>query len=108
MNDLVILHRLLLITMIAGAIGYERERHGRAAGFRTHILVGIGSCLTMLTGLVLAADPAWASRVDPRSDHCGQPLGGGRDRSCDRRGIPARRNPHRAHRHSRPLRLLSA
>ena len=65
MSDLVILHRLLLITIIAGAIGYERERHGRAAGFRTHILVGIGSCLTMLTGLVLAADPAWSAHVDP-------------------------------------------
>ena len=65
MSDLLILHRLLLITIIAGAIGYERERHGRAAGFRTHILVGIGSCLTMLTGLILGTDPAWASHVDP-------------------------------------------
>ena len=65
MSDLVILHRLLLITIIAGAIGYERERHGRAAGFRTHILVGIGSCLTMLTGIILAADPARTSSIDP-------------------------------------------
>ena len=49
----IILERLLLVTLIAGAIGYERERHGRAAGFRTHILVGVGSCLVMLTGFYL-------------------------------------------------------
>lgn len=53
MTDLVVFQRLLLITVIAGIIGYERERHGRAAGFRTHILVGIGSCVIMLTGLYM-------------------------------------------------------
>ena len=50
MTTAVIAQRLFLVTLIAGAIGYERERHGRAAGFRTHILVGVGSCLVMLTG----------------------------------------------------------
>lgn len=65
MTDLVVFQRLLLITFIAGAIGYERERHGRAAGFRTHILVGVGSCLTMLTGLYLAETMPEASRLDP-------------------------------------------
>jgi len=54
MTTIVILERLTLITVIAGAVGFERERHGRAAGFRTHILVGIGSCLVMLTGIYLA------------------------------------------------------
>ena len=53
MTDVVVLQRLLLITVLAGIIGFERERHGRAAGFRTHILVGVGSCLVMLTGLYL-------------------------------------------------------
>ncbi|MBI3996122.1 MAG: MgtC/SapB family protein [Candidatus Omnitrophica bacterium] len=53
MTDWIVLQRLLLITIIAGVIGYERERHGRAAGFRTHILVGIGSCVIMLTGLYM-------------------------------------------------------
>ena len=65
MTDAVILQRLLLITLIAGAIGYERERHGRAAGFRTHILVGIGSCLVMMTGLYLAETLAGRTPVDP-------------------------------------------
>ena len=53
MSDLVVLQRLLLSGALAGIIGYERERHGRAAGFRTHILVGLGSSLIMLTSLYL-------------------------------------------------------
>jgi putative Mg2+ transporter-C (MgtC) family protein len=65
MTDAVILQRLLLITLIAGAIGFERERHGRAAGFRTHILVGVGSCLVMLTGLYLVEEWAAQTTLDP-------------------------------------------
>ena len=65
MTDLVILQRLLLITLIAGAIGYERERHGRAAGFRTHILVGVGACLIMLTGMYLLETAEAHASVDP-------------------------------------------
>ena len=45
--------RLLLAALLSGVIGYERERKGRSAGLRTHILVGIGSALIMLTGLYL-------------------------------------------------------
>ena len=65
MTDVVVLQRLLIITAVAGAIGYERERHGRAAGFRTHILVGIGSCLMMLTGLYLMDTLAGRATLDP-------------------------------------------
>jgi putative Mg2+ transporter-C (MgtC) family protein len=65
MSDLVVLQRLLLVTAIAGAIGFERERHGRAAGFRTHILVGLGSCLMMLTGLHLMEAFAGVRELDP-------------------------------------------
>jgi putative Mg2+ transporter-C (MgtC) family protein len=65
MSELVVLQRLLVISLIAGAIGFERERHGRAAGFRTHILVGIGSCLVMLTGLYLAERASVGVQVDP-------------------------------------------
>ena len=65
MSDIVILERLLLINLIAGAIGYERERRGRAAGFRTHILVGIGSCLMMLTGLYLMDSLSGRASLDP-------------------------------------------
>ena len=65
MTDVVIVQRLLLSSLIAGAIGFERERHGRAAGFRTHILVGVGSCLVMLTGLYLMEIYAGQVSLDP-------------------------------------------
>lgn len=65
MSDLEVLKRLVIVTLLAGAIGYERERHGRAAGFRTHILVGVGSCLVMLTGLYLVETYAGRAQFDP-------------------------------------------
>lgn len=40
--------RLLLSVVLSGIIGLERESLNRPAGFRTHILVCIGSALTML------------------------------------------------------------
>ncbi|MDD4878902.1 MAG: MgtC/SapB family protein [Candidatus Omnitrophica bacterium] len=43
--------RLCLAAVLSGFIGYEREVHGRLAGLRTHILVGIGSTLIMLTSM---------------------------------------------------------
>lgn len=37
--------RLLLAAILGGSIGLEREIHGRPAGFRTHLLVSLGSCV---------------------------------------------------------------
>jgi putative Mg2+ transporter-C (MgtC) family protein len=51
LNDWIIFFRLLLAAVLSGAIGFEREFHGRAAGFRTHILLCIGSTLIMLTSI---------------------------------------------------------
>ncbi|MGB9626349.1 MAG: MgtC/SapB family protein, partial [Phycisphaerae bacterium] len=34
-----------------GAVGLEREYHGRAAGFRTHLLVCVGACLVMILSI---------------------------------------------------------
>jgi len=45
-----ILIRIALSVLFGGLIGYERERHGRAAGLRTHILVCIGSAIATLIG----------------------------------------------------------
>ena len=61
----LVVQRLLWATVLAGCIGYERKRHGRAAGFRTHILVGMGSCLVMLTGLDLMEVLAQRVQIDP-------------------------------------------
>ncbi|MFP4056194.1 MAG: MgtC/SapB family protein [Candidatus Brocadiia bacterium] len=59
--------RLVLATVLAGAIGLERESHGRPAGLRTHIMVCLGACLVMLATRELAR--LWPSeeglRIDP-------------------------------------------
>ena len=51
LNDWTILFRLVIAALLSGVIGFEREFHGRAAGFRTHILLCIGSTLVMLTSM---------------------------------------------------------
>ncbi|MDD4907857.1 MAG: MgtC/SapB family protein [Candidatus Omnitrophica bacterium] len=61
-----IIGRLILTLFLCGLIGLERQIHRRTAGFRTHILVGMGSCLIMLTSMYIfdiyksqvALDPA--------------------------------------------------
>ncbi|MCI8940422.1 MAG: MgtC/SapB family protein [Dorea sp.] len=56
--------RILLSSVSAGLIGFERGRAGRAAGLRTHILVSLGACIVMcvdhylVTAINPAADPA--------------------------------------------------
>lgn len=40
--------RLLLGALVGGGIGYEREIHGRAAGFRTQLIVCVASVLIMI------------------------------------------------------------
>ena len=43
--------RLVLAVLLSGIIGMEREALNKSAGFRTHILVGIGACLMMIISL---------------------------------------------------------
>jgi len=43
-----LLIRLLVGTFLAALIGYERHLHGRPAGLRTHLLVGLASTTFML------------------------------------------------------------
>jgi len=45
--------KLLLATVLSSAIGFERESHGQAAGFRTYLIVGTASCLMMLLSLYI-------------------------------------------------------
>ena len=40
--------RLLLAAALGGALGYEREKSGHAAGLRTHMLVAMGAALFVL------------------------------------------------------------
>lgn len=48
---LTVIGKLLIAAAVGGAIGFEREAHGQAAGFRTYIIVGVASCLMMLLSL---------------------------------------------------------
>ncbi len=41
--------KMILTVVLSGIIGFEREHSHRPAGFRTHILVAVGSSLVMLT-----------------------------------------------------------
>jgi putative Mg2+ transporter-C (MgtC) family protein len=58
-----ILVRLVAATVFAGIIGYERESSGKAAGFRTHMLVANGSAVFMLAAFESGMAVADASRV---------------------------------------------
>ncbi len=50
-NIISVTVRMLLAMLLGGCIGLEREKSKRPAGFRTHILVCVGSCMTALIGL---------------------------------------------------------
>ena len=53
-NTFSVILRILLAVTAGGVIGSERGRHGRAAGFRTHILVCLGGAMTSLCGLYVS------------------------------------------------------
>ena len=59
----VIVLRLMTAAVLGGMLGLERERKQRAAGFRTHILVSIGSALFVLAPLMAGVDTADVTRV---------------------------------------------
>ena len=53
--------RLLLATALGAIIGYQRERAGKSAGLRTHVLICAGAALftvASLYGFGAVADPA--------------------------------------------------
>lgn len=47
--DLIL--RLIIAALLGGMIGYERERRGKTAGLRTHMLVCLGSSLITIVGI---------------------------------------------------------
>ena len=57
--------RLMLAAFLGGTVGIEREINSKAAGFRTHILVCIGSCLIMLTSMHMFDIYRGVVSVDP-------------------------------------------
>jgi len=55
--------KLLIDSVFAGFIGYEREKEKRPAGFRTHILVAMGSAIFTMISISAFASPADPGRM---------------------------------------------
>jgi putative Mg2+ transporter-C (MgtC) family protein len=60
---LVICIRLIAATILGGLIGYQRERVGKPAGLRTHILVTLGTTVFVLSCSRFGMSPDGLSRV---------------------------------------------
>lgn len=68
--ELAVAVKLLLSALAGGLVGLEREKHGRPAGLRTHLLVAVGACLMMLVSeaifLKFGGEPgSGVVRLDP-------------------------------------------
>lgn len=55
--------RLLVAIVLGGLLGYQRESAGAAAGFRTHMLVSLGSALFILVPMQAGMRIEDASRI---------------------------------------------
>jgi putative Mg2+ transporter-C (MgtC) family protein len=58
-----VLIRVLGATLLGAVIGYERERTGKSAGLRTHMLVSLGSALFVLAPMSVGMTTGDASRI---------------------------------------------
>ena len=59
----IVVARVFTAALLGGLIGYERESKGRSAGFKTHILVSIGSALFVLAPAMAQVPMADITRV---------------------------------------------
>ena len=50
-NLFLVFVAIFLSIILCGVIGIEREWRGRSAGLRTHLLVGLGSCIIMIISI---------------------------------------------------------
>ena len=55
--------RLIAATLLGAAIGIQRERVGKPAGLRTHVLVTLGTCVFVLAGSGYGMSSDGLSRV---------------------------------------------
>lgn len=63
--ELGLLLRLLLATLLGGAIGLEREISGKPAGLRTNILICVGATLLMEISIAVADSARPGMPADP-------------------------------------------
>lgn len=62
-EDLLIALRLLISAVLGGAIGFQREKAGKPAGLRTHVLICMGACLFTVTSVYTFNDARIAAGV---------------------------------------------
>ena len=60
-----IIIKLILALFAGGITGIEREKSHQYAGFRTHILVSVGSCMISMTSLDLFTLYSASVNMDP-------------------------------------------
>jgi putative Mg2+ transporter-C (MgtC) family protein len=48
--------RVLGSTVLGGVVGWDRESRGKSAGIRTHMMVGAGACLFVVTAVLSFAE----------------------------------------------------
>jgi putative Mg2+ transporter-C (MgtC) family protein len=63
LTDAELIRRLLLAAFIGGLLGAEREFRQKSAGFRTNILIAMGSALFTILSLTLASDRSDPTRI---------------------------------------------
>ncbi len=63
LSDTELIQRLLLAAVIGGLIGAERELRHKSAGFRTNILIALGSAIFTIVSLTLAPGPSDPTRI---------------------------------------------
>jgi putative Mg2+ transporter-C (MgtC) family protein len=64
-NEIEIVLRIVLAIIFGGLIGLERESVNKSAGFRTHILVCVGSALIMLVSIDVYQQFQGKANIDP-------------------------------------------
>jgi putative Mg2+ transporter-C (MgtC) family protein len=63
LSDIELIQRLLLAAAIGGCIGAERELRRKNAGFRTNILIAVGSAVFTIAGMLLAPPNGDPTRI---------------------------------------------
>ncbi|MBU7008313.1 MgtC/SapB family protein [Phosphitispora fastidiosa] len=64
-DEIQVIIRIIMAGVLGGLIGLERESLNKSAGFRTHILVCVGSALIMVVSLDLYELYKGATNIDP-------------------------------------------
>jgi putative Mg2+ transporter-C (MgtC) family protein len=57
--------RVIMIVLLAGVVGYDRELRHKPAGTKTHILVGLGSTIFTIMSIYFYIGFAGKAQVDP-------------------------------------------